>query len=58
MEWFRSRVVPEYGDVTCDAILKGGKPDVSLCGQLLSDAWDTILNLLVENGIDPATPKE
>jgi hypothetical protein len=58
VDWFRSRVVPEFGDVTCDAILKGGKPDASLCGGLISDAWDQILNLLAANDIDPSSPRE
>ena len=58
VEWFRSRVVPDYGDVTCDAILKGGPPDVTLCGNLLGDTWEYLLNLLVENGFDPSAPRE
>lgn len=58
VEWFRGRVVPTYGDVTCDAILKGGKPDMNLCGGLVAEAWEAILNLLAENGIDPSSPKE
>lgn len=58
VEWFRSRVLPDYGDVTCDAILRGGPPDPSLCGGLLAEAWDTILNLLAENGVDPSMPRE
>lgn len=58
VEWFRNRVTPEYGDVTCDAILRGGKPDASLCGGLLAEAWDRILNVLAENGIDPSAPRE
>jgi hypothetical protein len=58
VEWFRGRVIPDFGDVTCDAILKGGKPDVSLCGNLLAEAWERILNLLVENGYDPSAPRE
>jgi len=58
VEWFRSRVVPDYGDVTCDAILKGGPPNVSLCGNLLAEAWERILTLLAENEIDPSVPRE
>jgi len=58
VEWFRGRVVPEFGDVTCDAILKGGKPDGNLCGGLISDAWDQILTILTENGVDPSMPRE
>lgn len=58
VEWFRSQVEPAHGGVTCEAILSGGKPDVSLCGNLLADAWECILNLLAENGYDPSEPRD
>jgi len=58
VEWFQGRVTPEYGGVTCDAILKGGPPNMTLCGGLLAEAWEKILGLLVENEIDPSAPRE
>jgi hypothetical protein len=58
VEWFEDRVKPGRGDVTCAAILAGGKPDGALCGALMTDAWNRILELLVENGIDPSMPRE
>lgn len=58
VEWFHARVEPEYGDVTCDAILKDGGPNMPLCGGLMADAWEKILGLLVENDIDPSAPRE
>ncbi|MDY0307076.1 MAG: DVU_1555 family C-GCAxxG-C-C protein [Desulfovibrio aminophilus] len=60
VDWFTERAVPQYGGITCAAILgdDGGKPDVSRCGQLLADAWARILLLLTEQGLDPAVPRE
>jgi hypothetical protein len=58
VEWFEAKVKPTRGDVTCAAILSGGKPDAKVCGTLLAESWDRILELLVENGIDPSLPRE
>ncbi|MES9995604.1 DVU_1555 family C-GCAxxG-C-C protein [Desulfovibrio aminophilus] len=60
VDWFTERVTPQYGGITCAAILgdESGKPDVSRCGQLLADAWARILLLLTEQGLDPAMPRE
>jgi hypothetical protein len=60
VDWFTERALPQYGGITCAAILgdDGGKPDVSRCGQLLADAWARILLLLTEQGLDPAVPRE
>lgn len=58
-EWFRGRVEGQYGGITCAAILgeEGGKPDVSRCGGLLAQAWERILGLLTELGLDPSQPR-
>lgn len=58
VEWFETTAAAPHGGDTCDAILNGGPPNVSLCGGMLADAWEYILNLLAENGIDPSVPKE
>jgi hypothetical protein len=51
-------VIPDYGDITCQAVLGDGKPDVTRCGGLLAEAWDQILTILSEAGIDPSQPRE
>ena len=28
VDWFRDRVIPDYGDITCQAVLGEGKPDM------------------------------
>ena len=58
VDWFRDRVIPDYGDITCQAVLGDGKPEVTRCGGLLAEAWDQILTILTEAGIDPSQPRE
>lgn len=58
VDWFRERATADYGDTTCQAILGDGKPDVNRCGGLLADAWEQILSILSEAGIDPSQPRE
>ena len=58
VDWFRERATNDYGDITCQAILSEGKPDASRCGGLMADAWDQILTILTEAGIDPSEPRE
>ena len=58
VEWFTERVTPDFGGTTCQAILGDGKPDVTRCGGLLAEAWDKIVAILTESGIDPTEPKE
>ncbi len=58
VDWFTERVTPEYGGITCQAILGDGKPDVTRCGGLLADAWTQLLTILTEAGIDPSQPRD
>jgi len=58
VDWFRDRVIPDYGDITCQAVLGEGKPDMLRCGGLLAEGWQQILTILTEAGIDPAEPRE
>ncbi|MDR2162314.1 MAG: C-GCAxxG-C-C family protein [Desulfovibrio sp.] len=59
LSWFRSRPFAR-GGLTCDAIL--GKTcsgmDPALCGGIVSGVWETVLTLLLENGIDPGEGRE
>ncbi|EPR41252.1 C_GCAxxG_C_C family protein [Desulfovibrio sp. X2] len=59
-DWFGERTA-QYGGMTCADILgecPEGKPDVSRCGELLSDAWGQLLAILAEQGVDPSVPRE
>ncbi len=54
-EWFASRL---DSGISCTAIIGEDfpRPDPNLCGRLLMDTWGRILEILVENGFDPANP--
>jgi hypothetical protein len=54
-DWFIERATGEYGGSTCASILgdgQVGKPDMSRCGNLLAEAWATLVGILAENGLD------
>ena len=57
-EWFEQSACQSYGGVSCTDIIGEGsrRPDPDRCGRLLVDTWDRILEILVENGFDPANP--
>lgn len=46
-------------DTTCRGIVKDHYPEMhpETCGALLSKAYERLLQILVENGIDPADPE-
>jgi hypothetical protein len=59
LSWFRDQPFARVG-LTCDAIL--GKAasgmDPALCGEIVSGVWQTVLTLLLENGLDPGEGRE
>jgi hypothetical protein len=59
-EWFEETVGKRYGGLTCTHILGEGprRPAPGLCGQILVDTHKKVLNILSENGFDPAVPRE
>lgn len=63
-EWFGERTT-QFGGTACADILgecPDGKPDMSRCAELLSDAWGRILSILaaqdVDMGADPAEARQ
>ena len=55
-DWFAQRVKPEYGDITCQAIVgedgpQGARPR---CGSILADTYAQTVRILAENGFDAA----
>jgi hypothetical protein len=56
IEWFAGTVGQAYGGVTCADILGDGErqPDPGRCGVLLLDTYRRVLEILAENGFDPA----
>ena len=59
-EWFEETVGKRHGGITCTQILGKGprRPDPGLCGRILVDTHKMILDILYENGFDPAVPRE
>jgi hypothetical protein len=59
-EWFQETVGKRHGGVTCTLILGEGprRPDPGLCGRILIDTHRKVLDILSENGFDPAVPRE
>ena len=57
-EWFAQSACASYGGTSCADIIGEGsrRPDPDRCGRLLVDTWGRILEILVENGFDPANP--
>ncbi len=58
VEWFSERATSQYGGISCQSILGDGRPDASRCGGLMAEAWDKILTILAEAGLDPSLPRE
>ncbi|MFV0348866.1 MAG: DVU_1555 family C-GCAxxG-C-C protein [Halodesulfovibrio sp.] len=57
-DWF-TEAVAGYGGIACGSIAGGDcrTPDPSRCGTLLSGAYARIMEIVVENGMDPMTGK-
>ena len=58
VDWFKDRVIPDFGDITCQAVMGDDKPDMTRCGGILAEAWGQILTILTEAGIDPSEARE
>lgn len=59
-EWFTERTAG-YGGCLCHEITdnRAGAPDMAQrCGQLIADTYDRVMEILVENGIDPCEAKD
>ena len=59
-EWFEKKT-KGYGGSLCHEITQGqaGTMEMEMrCGALIADTYDKVMQLLVENGIDPEFPKD
>jgi hypothetical protein len=54
--WFKEAAGSEYGGTRCDEILDK-YPDRSICGKIVADTYAKCMDILVNNGIDPAAAK-
>ena len=59
-EWFEETVGKQHGGLTCTHILGEGprRPDPGVCGGILIDTYKKVLDILIENGFDPAVSRE
>jgi len=57
-EWFGQNTCRLYGGSSCADIIGEDRrrPDPDRCGRLLVETWRRILEILLENGFDPANP--
>lgn len=60
VDWFVERTQSRYGGSACADILgdSSGRPDMARCGALLAESWARLLEILVENGMDPAEGRD
>jgi hypothetical protein len=59
-EWFDDRTKPHGGSL-CHQITEDRANSMEMvqrCGSIISDTYDKVMELLVENGIDPGVPRE
>jgi Putative redox-active protein (C_GCAxxG_C_C) len=56
-DWFAGTVGGTYGGVTCTDILGEGErqPQPGRCGAILVNTYHQVLQILTENGFDPAS---
>ena len=59
-EWFKERTTAEFGGIKCKDILDGecGAPRADRCGVLLGEAYAQLINILLDNGYDPAEGRD
>ncbi|CCO22725.1 DVU_1555 family C-GCAxxG-C-C protein [Maridesulfovibrio hydrothermalis] len=59
-EWFKEKTTAQYGGYICEDILGGkcGAPKPDRCGQLLVDAYNELIRILIEADFDPAQGRD
>lgn len=66
VDWFRERTAP-YGGTSCPRVAAGitgaaaspdAAPDMTLCGDLLAECWEKIVELAAAYDIDITQPKQ
>jgi hypothetical protein len=55
-DWFADYASSRFSGINCSDIVPEGEPDLQLCGGLVSECFSRALAILIENGIDPASP--
>ncbi|MBA3035148.1 MAG: C_GCAxxG_C_C family protein [Desulfobacterium sp.] len=57
-EWFEQTACASYNGVLCKDIIgeEASVPDSNICGRLLTDTYNQVMEILVQNGFDPSDP--
>lgn len=53
---FEQLAVPRFGSIHCADIVSDYKPDMAICGGLISHCFGDAMAILTDNGFDPAHP--
>lgn len=54
--WFRAHCKDLHGGINCADIVPAGLPEPEICGSLISQVYEQVLELLIANGFNPAEP--
>jgi hypothetical protein len=54
--WFEEYAQPRFCGINCTDIVRDFKPDMAICGSLISECFGRAMTILVDNGFDPASP--
>jgi C_GCAxxG_C_C family probable redox protein len=60
VDWFTDEVSPQYGGILCSEIMGDADVrtlDLKRCGNIAIETYDKIMQILVDNGFDPALGK-
>lgn len=59
-EWFRDRVGEACGGITCAAVTgeEGPAAARTRCGSIVADTYRKVMEMLLDNGFDPAANEE
>ena len=52
-EWFEAKCSQRFSGISCSDITGQGKPDKTVCGELISESYAKAMTLLIENGFSP-----
>jgi hypothetical protein len=53
---FEEHTSSRFGGMNCADIVSDFKPDMTICGSLISSCFGRAMTILVDNGFDPASP--
>lgn len=55
-QWFEQYCAEQGKTTDCDSLLDGGPPQQQMCGQLIVDCYEQVVNILIKNGFTYGSP--